>query len=172
MSAIDKYTDSLLLHIDSVREYGRTLGIDEKQLQMHDMSKWSKAEFEPYAYTFSGDDAGPHYRFYEAWLHHIHHNPHHWQHWIFSDGYSPPGSNIEYGVMPMPERYAMEMIADWHGAGYAYQNSWDIQPWLSENASRILVHSKTNLLLTDILTELGYSDFKFKSRIDAQRDFS
>jgi hypothetical protein len=93
-----------------------------------------------------------------AWLHHLHHNPHHWQHWIFPDGYNPPGAKMENGVMRMPERYALEMIADWHGAGRVYQNSWDISDWLSDNMPRILVHSETASFLREGLGKLSYAE--------------
>ena len=163
MNKLKTYTDRLVLHIESVREYGRGLGIDEAQLQIHDLSKWSPEEFEPYARFFVkdgsrvDDDDVPD-GMVAAWLNHIHHNPHHWQYWIFPDGYNPKGSNLENGVMEMPQKYALEMVADWHGAGKAYTGSWDIQEWLIENMSRMTVHSETARYLREVLDSIGYGN--------------
>lgn len=154
---VEKYTGGLVLHIDSVREYGRKLGLPEKQLQEHDLSKWSDEEFMPYAVNFHGP-GGDVPGFTKAWLHHIHYNPHHWNHWIFPKDYSPIGSGLESGVAEMPEHFALEMIADWHGAGFAYQGHWDISGWFSKSKSGIWLHSKTQRFVEDSLWNLGYED--------------
>ena len=163
MTVREEYTKRLLLHIDSVREYGRKLDLPESQLQKHDLSKWSDIEFEPYAKHFVGNGSAVDANnvapdMAAAWLHHIHHNPHHWQHWIFPDGYNPPGSDLEDGVMEMPEKYALEMVADWHGASFAYTDSWNIADWLYENMLKITVHSTTALFLRGVLSDCGYAD--------------
>lgn len=159
------YAERLTAHITAVQTYGRKLGLPESQLQAHDASKWEPVEFVPYARYFIEYDGSPVDRadvndaFAQAWLHHVHHNPHHWQHWIFSDGYTPKGSGIEPGgVMEMPRHFALEMIADWHGAGYVYEGTWDISKWLSKNMPRIRVHSQTAVYLREVLADLGYAD--------------
>lgn len=159
-----KYRRRLTVHVSAVQTFGLKLGLPAYQLEEHDESKWDEAEFIPYARYFVEHGGSPVDRpdvndgFAQAWLHHIHHNPHHWQHWIFPDGYCPPGSSVEPGgVVEMPERYALEMIADWHGAGYAYTGFWDIAEWLGKNMPRIRVHSKTAVFLRSKLSDLGYA---------------
>lgn len=151
-----EYTHRLEAHIEAVQEAGRMLGVNETQLQEHDRSKWSPEEFGPYALHFCGGGAPD--LFYLAWLHHIHHNPHHWQYWIFPDGFTPKGTNVEDGVVPMPGSYALEMVADWMGASKVYTSSWDMADWLTKNKPRIIVHSQTGMFLDEILDMQGYAD--------------
>lgn len=154
----DKYTRVLRTHISEVQEFGREIGVPEDQLLSHDASKFSEEEFGPYARYFYGDSDNPTEMAY-AWLHHIHNNPHHWQYWIFPGGqfeWSPEGADVEDGVMQMPERYILEMVADWHGAGKAYTGSWDIQDWLDKHLSQIRLHSASRARLVEILIGLGY----------------
>lgn len=120
LDVANAYIESLNEHITYVREAGQKIGVHQVQLDTHDRSKWSEAEFPGYARHFKGGGAPD--LFASAWLHHIHHNPHHWQHWIFSDGYAPKNSQVENGVVAMPNVYALEMIADWMGASRAYMS--------------------------------------------------
>jgi hypothetical protein len=150
----EKYISSLELHIDSVIKAGIKLNIEPEQLLIHDNSKWSEAEFAGYIYRSQG--VGTPDMFARAWLHHIHFNPHHWQHWIFPNNHTPKGSDVENGIVAMPERFALEMVADWMGASFAYENSWDMTDWLMRNIPKIQVHSSTAKYLFDILYELDY----------------
>lgn len=152
-------------HVQFVQEAGVKIGVLPELLAIHDKSKWSPEEFDAYAQYFcSGVDKSPVDAdsitddFAVAWLHHIHHNPHHWQHWIFPDGYSPKDSSVENGVVKMPERYALEMVADWLGASKAYTGSWDITDWFSKNVGRIRVHSATAEYLRIVLGSVNMSD--------------
>ena len=182
MSELDRYTIKqyeirLRTHIEAVREIGRSCGLPEAQLQAHDLSKWSEEEFDPYARYFIDIKGGGSSEVLptghvppdmaRAWLHHIHHNKHHWQHWIFPDTYNPPGANLENGVMEMPEKYALEMICDWHGASYAYTDSFNIQDWLLDNVTKIVVHSNTARYLEGKLTAMDYelAGRKFATRL-------
>lgn len=152
----EAFAKSLKYHIDCVTEAGRKIGVEERQLEIHDESKWSEAEFPGYARHFHGGGAPD--EFARAWLHHIHYNPHHWQHWIFADGYIPKGSEcVEDGVLEMPLSFAFEMVADWMGAGRTYTGSWDMTDWLQKNMHKIIVHSNTAKLLRHILNEQGYA---------------
>jgi hypothetical protein len=57
----------------------------------------------------------------------------------------------------MPERYVLEMVADWMGSGRAYTGDWDMTDWLSRNLSRIKIHNKTRGRVEKILVDkLGY----------------
>jgi hypothetical protein len=95
---------------------------------IHDLSKFSLAEWEPYVHTFynpdgskrnirdrSGnyDPANLNARFDYAWLHHQHWNKHHWQHWMLTQ------DEDEDKLLEMPDKYRREMLADWKGAGRA-----------------------------------------------------
>jgi len=151
------YLDSLKLHIESVHKAAKIIGLAHHHVMNHDASKFSPKEFIGYALHFKGGGAPD--LFSTAWLHHIHHNPHHWQHWIFPDGYTPKGSSVENGCVEMPRIYALEMVADWMGASYAYTNSWDMGEWLSKNTPKIRIHSKTACYLLEVLDSMGYIDY-------------
>lgn len=168
-SVAQAFTESLREHLSYVREAGARLRVSQAQLDIHDDSKWTIHEFPGYARHFKGGGAPD--EFAAAWLHHIHFNPHHWQHWLFADGFTPKGSNVENGVVQMPANYAVEMVADWMGAGRAYTGSWDMSDWLSEHIPKIKVHSRTAALLREILDAQGYADIvythKFASEANA-----
>ncbi len=155
----EAFAESLREHIAYVQEAGRMIGVPESQLEIHDQSKWSEAEFPGYAKHLKGGGAPD--EFARAWLHHIHHNPHHWQSWVFPDGFTPQGSEVEDGIVRMPPLYALEMVADWMGASRAYTGSWDMKDWLSEHIPKIKVHSKTAGLLRELLDTHGYADIMY-----------
>lgn len=158
-SVVTGYLFSLVDHIGYVHEAGRMIGVDPAQLDIHDQSKFSDEEFPWYASHFHG--GGSPKGFAYAWLHHMNHNPHHWQYWIFPDGFTPKESNVENGVVRMPDKYALEMIADWMGASKTYTGSWDMAEWLDKNAPRIRLHSLTKRYVIGKLSELGYKELKF-----------
>lgn len=102
-----------------------------KQGLLHDLSKYSPAEFLVGAKYYQGDrspnnaereDIG----YSSAWLHHKGRNRHHYEYWI---DYS--SRDIEGGMapVPMPTRYVIEMFMDriaackvYHGAAYKDQD--------------------------------------------------
>lgn len=155
-SVAKAYTESLVDHIRFVQEAGLAIGVSPYQLGIHDASKWSKEEYPGYAMHFKGGGAPD--AFAAAWLHHIHHNPHHWQSWIFPDSFVPKDSQVENGVVEMPQNYALEMVADWMGSSMAYTGSWDMSDWLSKNLPKVRLHSKTVAYLASVLQSLGYED--------------
>ena len=153
------FQNSLKLHIKYVQQACLIVGgIPDDQIDAHDQSKYCPDEFEPYARWFHSDDKRPD-EFSRAWLHHIHWNPHHWQHWIFPDGFALKGSKSENGILPIPENYAREMVADWMGASIAYTQSWDMSGWLNNHLAngKIKLHSDTRNLVDEILISMGYS---------------
>ena len=90
-----------------------------KQGLLHDMSKFSLAEFAPSARYFQGTsstiDAEKREKGYsEAWLHHKAHNKHHQWYWMDWDSKQNPTP------CRIPAKYVYEMIADWIGAGMVY----------------------------------------------------
>ena len=152
----ESYIDSLVAHIRYVQEAGEKLGVMKVLLIEHDRSKFSMTEFLGYATHFKG--GGNPNGFAQAWLHHLHYNPHHWNHWIYPDEFHVKGSDMEANVLPMPQMYALEMIADWQGANRAYIGSWDMTDWLAKNWRRIRLHSKTRDYAREVLDGLGYAD--------------
>ena len=51
-----------------------------KQLNIHDLSKYSEEEYKAYDLYFYGTKTEKVKKDFDyAWLHHIHENPHHWQ---------------------------------------------------------------------------------------------
>ena len=126
---------------------------------VHDFSKFSPAEFKPYAMYFFGDlpkqkditstDAYVYVDTYHmtkeywedkfnlAWLHHKRVNMHHWEYWvdINDDG------NID--VLEMPMVYAKEMLCDWRGAGRAISGKDDTDVWYANNKDKMILHPKT-----------------------------
>lgn len=151
-----EFETSLQRHIAFVSEAAIQLNVSNAQIKIHDQSKWSEAEFPGYARHFHGGGAPD--EFARAWLHHIHHNQHHWQYWIFPDFFTPPGSSVENGVVEMPQKFALEMVADWMGASRAYTGSWDMAAWLETHIPKIRVHSQTAAYLREVLDGLGYAD--------------
>lgn len=123
---------------------------------VHDLSKFSSAEWGPYVDYFHG---GPYpernygdmrnalddkytqgwvqARFDAAWNHHQKCNPHHWQYWVLQrdDG------TVE--ALEIPERYMVEMICDWRGAGRAITGKDDLIKWYAKNRDKIVLHPNT-----------------------------
>lgn len=158
-----KYSESLQQHIKAVQEAGKMLGIHKTQLRYHDTSKWSKQEFPYYARQFHGDKADP-TGFAHAWNHHIHNNPHHPEHWKFSDtNLGVKGAEIESGgLLVMPEKYALEMIADWIGSSFVYTGGWEMAEWLKKNYYKKPLHTTTRKYADRILADLGYGEIVYE----------
>lgn len=150
----NKYLKSLELHRKYVREAGVALGLPEGIYLSHDLSKFWPEEFFAYADWFYGKKSDPE-AYDRAWLHHLHNNPHHWQYWVMPPEFNPDGDH-DNGCLEMPEEYVLEMIADWLGANKAYQDTWDMTPWLKENFGKIRMHQKSKDFLVKKLRELGY----------------
>lgn len=92
---------------------------------MHDMSKFSRAEFVPSAKYFQGDRSPIEAEkeaigYSNAWLHHKGRNPHHWEYWC--DFNNDTGEVFPHKI---PEKYVIEMLCDWIGAGQVYsKDKW------------------------------------------------
>lgn len=141
----------VLKHKAFVAWAGLKLGLPLHRLLRHDLSKFSRAEFGPYARRFKGGNAGKLDHSHDpdewqcAWLHHWHRNPHHWEHWLRIKG----DSNVT--PIQMPLTYVIEMVADWKGAGRAYTGSWDIDAWYEANKGRMILHPHTRAQVEDLL---------------------
>ena len=131
------------------------------RLLIHDWSKLTPAEWFPYVRNFYGrpphaaalrsryggrpnDEANladwegeRSLAFDKAWVHHQHRNPHHWQHWLLRE------DDGDFKVLPMPEKFVREMVADWMGAGRAITGRWEVGKWYAQNAHKILLADET-----------------------------
>lgn len=147
MTAHLKYASYVVRHKWFVFRAGLRTSAPLWRLVIHDWTKFTPAEWGPYVERFYGgrlsDDS---IAFSRAWLHHQHRNPHHWQHWVLrQDG----GEII---VLPMPEQFVREMVADWMGAGRAITGRWSAAEWYRNSAGAAMhLHPKTRALAERLL---------------------
>lgn len=123
---------------------------------LHDWDKFLPDEWFAYARTFynpdgskrSIRDATGYYdaarltqaHFDHAWLLHQKRNKHHWQWWIL------PLDDGGVKTLPMPDRARREMLADWFGAGRAYNPNWtplEPEKWYEANKDKMRLHPET-----------------------------
>jgi hypothetical protein len=130
---------------------------------LHDNSKFRPDEWVPYARFFYESDGTKRTRrdstgYYKptdtgdaafdlAWLLHQKRNRHHWQWWVL------PEDEGGVKVLPMPDRYRREMLADWIGAGKA-QGTPDTLRWYTANRHKMNLHPETRAWIE---AQLGYS---------------
>ena len=110
-----EYNTYIIEHVDNVKKAYKWLKDHNIILEdysfiigLHDLSKFSDEEYDPYDNYFYGSKTEKVKREFDyAWLNHIHQNPHHWQHWVLI--------NDEDGTkaLEMPKKYIVEMISDW-----------------------------------------------------------
>jgi hypothetical protein len=132
----------VLKHKWYVFTYGIKIGgIPLWQLLIHDLSKFSRAEFGPYIRKHATGERPEEYLV--AMRRHQAHNPHHWQHWI---------QNGE--LHPMPEVYVREMVADWHGATKNY-NRETLQEWFEKDYPKMILHPETIRRLVPLIESCG-----------------
>lgn len=75
--------------------------------------------------------------FDRAWLLHQHRSPHHWQHWVLRE------DSGKVKPLEMPQRYVLEMLSDWEGAGRAINGTNDTARWYAKNRINIMLHPRT-----------------------------
>ena len=128
-----KYLWLTCKHKYFVFKAGRITGAPIWRLVIHDWTKFTPAEAPHYGRQFFGDQSDPE-GFSLAWLHHQRNNPHHWEYWVPVTGHNRGGYR-DLEPLPMPDWAVREMIADWMGAGRAYEGKWPTSdwPWLVEN---------------------------------------
>lgn len=107
-------------HRHTVIAHSRRAGILFQGLR-HDLSKYSPTEFIPGARFYCGDRSPNEeeralYGYSAAWLHHKGRNRHHFEYW--SD-YNV--KTKEFGPVPMPPKYIVEMFCDRVAASKIYQ---------------------------------------------------
>jgi hypothetical protein len=127
------------------------MGVPIHQAIIHDWVKFLPVEFFPYVRQFYNADGSkrkvrdasgaydPNVQpdaFKRAWLHHQR-QPHHWQAWI-SIG---DGGNLS--PLPIPQRFALEMVADWYGAGMAITGKPELETWYMANKGKMILEDGT-----------------------------
>lgn len=163
-----RYLRYVLLHKWRVFWVGLSLKVPLWQLVVHDMSKFSREEWGPYARWFytHAPDGRTWYEVYkdardlhpgcmsepwqtarnlkldfdQAWKHHWEENLHHWECW--SNGLNTP--------LAMPDGYAREMVADWTAVGMD-KGFLDVYEWYLLNRTRILLHPYTRVFVERLL---------------------
>lgn len=147
------YFGRVMKHKWHVFQAGRVTRAPLWRLIVHDLSKFRPDEFGPYARYFGSAGKPPQERreeFRIAWAKHLHRNPHHCGWWILRNQGGDNGTEI----LPMPESYVREMVADWMGASATYTDSDKIYKWLMVNLGRMTMHPKTWERLQMVLAEL------------------
>ena len=153
---------SLLIHKWYVLLAGRMVGVSLWRLIIHDWSKFSPTEFALYSRWKFGDATRKDWSV--GWLHHFHLNPHHSEHHVLSwhgdpEFYSNIGEDVAkyVTILPMPEHYVREMIADMMATSRQLTGSWDISKWLNQNGPKMHLHDNTITLIDKVMKEVGYA---------------
>jgi hypothetical protein len=148
-----QYLRYVLRHKYYVLMAGLKLGVPLWRLLIHDWTKFTPAEWGPYARHYygpkgtsshmhkTGDDPA----FDRAWEHHWRRNPHHWEYWL-DETHDIPAV--------MPDTYIREMVADWYGAGMA-QGKPDVMGWYRANKDKMILRSDTRDLVEQLLLEVA-----------------
>lgn len=121
MWAAWKHFRTVCRHKRAVFKQCRACGIMWQGL-IHDMSKFSPAEFIPAARYWQGNRSPIEAEkealgYSDSWLHHKGRNKHHWEYWCDYD--NDTGTVFPHKI---PYRYVVEMVCDWIGAGQTYSS--------------------------------------------------
>ena len=141
------YLRYLVRHKWYVYVAGRKLGVSLWRVLIHDWSKFTPAEWGPYARYFYIDQEEYHDQFQQAWLHHLRNNKHHWQAWVLLND---DGTIV---ALSMPKTYIREMVADWAGAGRAITGEWEVRRWYDTNSSLMRMSPGTRFFVERLLEE-------------------
>ena len=160
MKAHLAYLRYVLWHKWFVLMEGLKIGVPVLSLLLHDWDKFLPDEWFPYVNFFYGKNENParqvgetgyfkptdtgDQRFDFAWLLHQKRNRHHWQFWIL------PKDEGGLKVLQMNTKAALEMIADWRGAGKA-QGTPDTLAWYRKNRGKMALHPDTRFLVETYL---------------------
>lgn len=163
------YLKYVLRHKSFVNKECMSLGYRWRGL-IHDMSKFLPSEYIPYANHFYNKDGSKREvrdksgfydpnntgdkKFDKAWLFHQKRNKHHWQYWVL------PKDDGSIKVLEMPQKYLMEMICDWVGAGKAQgylspkeDPYYETRKWYNKNKDKMQLHENTRRIVE---RKIGY----------------
>ena len=151
-----EYNKYIIEHVENVKKAYNWLVEKEivsnqlfTQMNLHDISKWSREEYNAYDnYFYSKRTEKVKTEFNYAWLHHIHNNPHHWQHWVLV--------NDEDGThaLEMPREYVIEMICDWWAFSHKSGNLYEILDWYKSHKQNMILHENTKKLVEELLDRI------------------
>ena len=122
-----------------------------REIDEHDLSKYSEEEFYPYARYFYLDKNNPVYKkeFDKAWNHHQKTNKHHWEYWLMrEDNKTIP--------LDMPAEEIAHEICDWMSFGFKNGDLLNIGSYYQMNKGRMLMSPKTRKSLEERLQMLVY----------------
>lgn len=143
------YLKYLLRHKYYVWVAGHALGLGWWRLLIHDWHKFLPSEWCPYAKTFYEPDGTKRYlesdEFSYAWNLHQKRAAHHWQHWLIT------WDRGETKPLMMDAESAVEMVADWMGAGKAITGKWGAWSWYIKNKEKIQLHPITRGYVESLL---------------------
>lgn len=166
-----KYLKYVLRHKWLFIKSSRRFDIPLWRAIAHDLSKFSKAEWLPYAQNFfwtdeqkndeSWDKVGEHGgiweaipygelvqdRFRIAVNHHYHSNPHHWNYWLTYDA----TVSEKPWALPMPDIYIREMVADWSAVGLAINGNPNPSDWYDANKEKMILRYRTRRSVEELL---------------------
>lgn len=132
-----------------------------RQGVIHDLSKYSPAEFVAGARFYQGNRSPNNAQrekigYSSAWLHHKGRNKHHYEYWI---DYAPEGSGKILTGMRMPDRYVIEMFMDRIAASKVYMKDkyTDRAPlnYYRNGRASELLHPEVKELLEKLLVMLA-----------------
>ncbi len=155
---------SILIHKWYVFLAGRMVGVPLWRLIIHDWSKFMPVEFINYSKWKYGVASKREWA--KAWLHHFHLNPHHSEHHILSwlgnpEFYDDLGKHLGLFItlLPMPETYVREMLADMMATSKRVTGSYNIASWLNQNGPKMHLHDDTVTLIDKVMKEIGYATY-------------
>ena len=161
---VQKYRKYVETHIDNVKQSFDWISSNcpevfadcdmeylSREIDEHDLSKYSEEEFYPYARYFYLDKNNPVYKkeFDKAWNHHQKTNKHHWEYWVMRE-------DEKTIPLDMPVEEIAHEICDWMSFGFKNGNLLDIGSYYQMNKDRMLMSPKTRKSLEERLQLLVY----------------
>jgi hypothetical protein len=138
-----KYASYVLRHKYFVAKYCWREGLYYAAF-IHDWSKFLPSEWFAYANYFYGEKIEQDLNFDEAWLHHQKRQKHHWQYWTLLE------DEGDVRALEIPNKYVLEMLCDWKGAGMA-QGKPDLQAWYLKNHDKMRLEFYTRVWVESLL---------------------
>lgn len=113
----------------------------------HDLSKFLPSEFIPYAKFFHAKNRTKEYKksdeddsnFQQGWCLHQKRNKHHWNYWVSVT------KKDEIIPIPMPNKYILQMIADWDGMSRKFGGT--TRDYYLKNKDTMILHPETAEIL-------------------------
>lgn len=133
------YLSYVLRHKYYVFVEALKLGVPPHIAFLHDWSKFRLDEWRGYSMAFNEPDGTRQYNesfLVVPWNDHQKRNKHHWQYWMIT------WDRGETDLLPMPDLYRREMLADWCGAGKALGFP-DTKGWYLKNQDKMKLHPDT-----------------------------